>query len=246
MSHLRPGLGEIKFINWAYSFLATKVMVSSRDLIAIAKSSGEELKEKISKAGDYSFIELENIHGSIDKVIQFLQHPPFNQEIYKVIQAVESNFERRVGLTLIRSVNNTINSVRTFISTLSDIAELDTRLAELVQLNDNIDFIAVTDAAGQVIFHSSDEYRGTTIPALSLLPPEPMRSRYRFRTPRKPERPAVEPGAGVATASGLRKTSTREPVLSMRSRADCCSSLPPFRVTSSNSAKASRVISSSG
>jgi signal transduction histidine kinase len=87
------------------------------------------------------------------------------------------NSERRVGLTLIRSVNNTINSVRTFISTLSDIAELDTRLAELVQLNDNIDFIAVTDAAGQVIFHSSDEYRGTTIPALSLLPPEETVSR---------------------------------------------------------------------
>lgn len=80
--------------------------------------------------------------------------------------------ERRVGLTLIRSVNNTINSVRAFISTLNDIAELDTRLAELVDLNANIDFIAVTDAEGVVIFHSDREYRNAQVPELAHLPEE--------------------------------------------------------------------------
>lgn len=78
-------------------------------------------------------------------------------------QSVLVNSERRVGLTLIRSVSNTINSVRSFIHSLADIAELDTRLAELVQLNDNIDFIAVTDAAGYVIFHSDNQYEGKTV-----------------------------------------------------------------------------------
>jgi signal transduction histidine kinase len=80
------------------------------------------------------------------------------------------NSERRVGLTLIRSVNNTINSVRSFISTLRDIEELNTRLAELVQLNANIDFIAVTDAAGYAIFHSTDAYEGIRIAELAQLP----------------------------------------------------------------------------
>ncbi|HEX2906790.1 MAG TPA: ATP-binding protein [Phototrophicaceae bacterium] len=82
-------------------------------------------------------------------------------------QAVLTNTERRVGLTLIRSVNNTINSVRAFISSLSDIAELDTRLTELVQLNTDIDFIAVTDATGLVIFHSDHQYQGQQVSGLS-------------------------------------------------------------------------------
>lgn len=85
-------------------------------------------------------------------------------------QSVLVNSERRVGLTLIRSVNTTINSVRSFISTLSDISELDTRLSELVQLNENIEFIAVTDVEGNIIFHSSDEYQGRLISELSQLP----------------------------------------------------------------------------
>ncbi len=87
-------------------------------------------------------------------------------------QAVLVNSERRVGLTLIRSVNNTINSVRSFINSLSDIAELNTRLAELVRLNTNIDFIAVTDAAGLVIFHSDSQYTGKVVSEFAQLPPE--------------------------------------------------------------------------
>lgn len=80
--------------------------------------------------------------------------------------------EHRIGITLIRSVNNTINSVRSFITTLYDIAELNTRLGELVELNDNIDFIAVTDDAGFVIFHSDEAFSRITIPELTELSTE--------------------------------------------------------------------------
>lgn len=79
------------------------------------------------------------------------------------------NSERRVGLTLIRSVNNTIDSVRSFITTLSDISELDSRLDELVQLNANIDFIAVTDDDGNIIVHSNENYVGTRVDELAQL-----------------------------------------------------------------------------
>ena len=85
-------------------------------------------------------------------------------------QSVLINSERRVGLTLILSVNNTITSVKPFISTLSDIAELDTRLSELVQLNDNIDFIAVTDVTGTVIFHSEQAHEDTRVEEIAQLP----------------------------------------------------------------------------
>jgi signal transduction histidine kinase len=91
---------------------------------------------------------------------------------YFTQRGVLINSERRVGLTLISAVNNTINTVRPFIRTLSDIAELDTRLAELVELNDNIDFIAITDDSGFAIFHSDDTYQGQSIAALTELPTE--------------------------------------------------------------------------
>jgi len=99
MSHMKPGLGELQFLNWAWSFLASKVRRASRDFIVIAKSAAEDLKNNIKHGADYSVMELENIMGSIDNVVKFLQHPPFAKDIYEVIQGVTENFERRVGLT---------------------------------------------------------------------------------------------------------------------------------------------------
>lgn len=99
MSHVKPGMGELKFLNWAFSFLAGKVRTASRDFIGIAKSAGEELKDIIKHGSDYTTIEVEALHGSIDNVVKFLQHPPFNQEIYKIIEGVAGNFEKRTGLT---------------------------------------------------------------------------------------------------------------------------------------------------
>jgi hypothetical protein len=36
---------------------------------------------------------------TITEIVQFLQHPPFNGDIWKVIEAVAEQFDRRVGLT---------------------------------------------------------------------------------------------------------------------------------------------------
>jgi len=99
ISHMKPGMGELKFINWAMSFLAGKVKIACRDFVVIAKSAGEELKSIIQNGQDYTLIELEKAHGTISEVVQFLQHPGFNGDIYKVIEAVTENFEKRVGLT---------------------------------------------------------------------------------------------------------------------------------------------------
>ncbi len=99
MSHLKPGMGELKFLNWAYSFLAGRVRIACRDFVAIMKSAGEELKDRIKHGPDYTVLEIEQLHGSIDNVVKFLQHPQFNPEIYKVIEGVTASFERRTGLT---------------------------------------------------------------------------------------------------------------------------------------------------
>lgn len=100
MSHLKPGMGELKFLNWAYSYLAGKIRTTSRDFIAVLKEAGEDLKSKILNGHDLTCLELEGTtHKTIQEVVQFLQHPQFNGDIWKVIQAIEMNWEKRVGLT---------------------------------------------------------------------------------------------------------------------------------------------------
>jgi hypothetical protein len=99
MSHLKPGLGELQFINWAYSFIAGKIKTASRDIIVVSKALSEEIKSAILSGCDYELVEIERAHGTISEVVQFLRHPEFQGDIWKVIEAVEANFEKRVGLT---------------------------------------------------------------------------------------------------------------------------------------------------
>jgi hypothetical protein len=99
MSHMRPAMGELKFLNWAYSFIASKIGVACRDFIVCKKSLGEELKRTLLSGADYELMEMPEVQGSISDAVQFLQHPNFNGDIWKVIEAIEANFEKRVGLT---------------------------------------------------------------------------------------------------------------------------------------------------
>lgn len=99
MSHLKPALGELKFINWMYSFVAGKIKVACRDFLAMRKSLSEDIKETILHGTDYELVQIEEQHGTISEVVQFLQHPQFHGDIWKVLEAVEANFEKRVGLT---------------------------------------------------------------------------------------------------------------------------------------------------
>jgi hypothetical protein len=99
MSHMKPALGELKFLNWAYSFVASKIRITSRDFIAMKKSVGEELKTAILHGGDLELLEIEADHGTISEAVQFLQHPTFNADIWQVLDRIEQNFEKRVGLS---------------------------------------------------------------------------------------------------------------------------------------------------
>jgi hypothetical protein len=98
MSHLRAGIGELKFLNWAYSFLAGKMRNTTRDFIAIKKEAGEEIKTAILEGRDLTLLDLEADHKAVNELIQFLQHPEVNKDIWQVIAAVEENFDKRVGL----------------------------------------------------------------------------------------------------------------------------------------------------
>ena len=99
MPHLKAGMGELKFLNWTMSFLMGKVRNTTRDFICIKKEAGEEIKSIILEGKDLTLIELESSHGTISEIVSFLQHPEVNGDIWKMIEAVEGNFDKRVGLT---------------------------------------------------------------------------------------------------------------------------------------------------
>lgn len=99
ISHLKPGVGELTFLNWAYSFLAGKIRTTCRDFLAIKKSASEEAKKMIEHGVDLTIVEIDEVNGKISEAVQFLQHPPMNRDIWDIIEAVSDQFERRVGLT---------------------------------------------------------------------------------------------------------------------------------------------------
>jgi hypothetical protein len=112
MPHLKAGMGELKFLNWTMSFLMGKVRNTTRDFIAIKKEAGEEIKTAILEGKDLTLLELDSTHGTISELIQFLQHPEVNGDIWKMISAVEENFDKRVGLTELMYGNQGATQIR--------------------------------------------------------------------------------------------------------------------------------------
>jgi len=102
ISLIRPGIGELRFINWAMSFLATRIAASSQVLIGVAKAADENLKSKLlEKAeGGFKIVEIsEGIGRSVNDVISVFNLPGVTEDMYRIIAEVTSLFDRRVGLT---------------------------------------------------------------------------------------------------------------------------------------------------
>jgi hypothetical protein len=99
MSHVKPAMGEQKFLDWAYSFIAGKIRTTCRDLIAYPKDY-EEIAEALKSSGDLGLIPVEvQQGGTVKGMLEFIQHAAMNGDIWRVIEAVERNFEKRTGLT---------------------------------------------------------------------------------------------------------------------------------------------------
>jgi hypothetical protein len=102
ISHLKPGMGELKFLNWAMSFLAGRVMVSCKTMVGVAKAAGDDIKDQILKHEEngFSLVELsETLGRSVTDIVSVFQLPEVSPEIWKILQAVSDMFDKRVGLT---------------------------------------------------------------------------------------------------------------------------------------------------
>jgi|694.fasta_scaffold141227_3 hypothetical protein len=102
ISHLKPGLAELKFLNWAMSFLAGRLMVSCKTMVGVAKAAGDDIKDQILKHEEngFSLLELsETLGRSVDDIVSVFQMPQVTPEIWQIMQAVMDMFDKRVGLT---------------------------------------------------------------------------------------------------------------------------------------------------
>ena len=102
ISHIKPGISELRFINWAMSFLATRVMTSCKTTVAVAKAAGDDVKDQLLKHEEsgFSIVEIsETLGRSVDDIVSVFQMPEVNPEIWKIIDAVSMQFDKATGLT---------------------------------------------------------------------------------------------------------------------------------------------------
>lgn len=101
MSHFKPGLGELKWLTWAMSFLANKVRTSCGTIIGVHSTAADEIVPALESNSDNRIVKItQAMEGKkLTDFVDFLQQPPFHGDIYTVIQAVMNEFDKRIGLS---------------------------------------------------------------------------------------------------------------------------------------------------
>lgn len=111
ISHIKPGIPELRFLCWAFSFLAQRVAVSCETLVGVSKAADQDIKDQIlsQSQGGFKIVELSEILGrSVSDVISVFQLPNVTSEVWEVISAVTEMLEKRLGLTeLVYGMTNT-------------------------------------------------------------------------------------------------------------------------------------------
>lgn len=102
ISHIKPGIGELRFLNFALSFAAQRAAVSCETLIGVSKAADQDVKDQILATSERGFkiVELsETLGRSVNDLISVFQLPTVSPELWKIIEAVTEMFDKRVGLT---------------------------------------------------------------------------------------------------------------------------------------------------
>jgi hypothetical protein len=102
MSHLKPALGEVRFIDFCMSFLAKKVRTVCDDMMGVLKSASDDIRAALSsdEIAGYKVLEIEQHMGKdIREIISFIQAPAFHGDIWRMLAEVAEQVAKRLGLT---------------------------------------------------------------------------------------------------------------------------------------------------
>lgn len=102
MSHLKPGIGELKFLDWAMSHVAAKMQTACDDIIGVIEAAGDDIAKQLNtrKSSGYKVVKVPSHFGkSVQEIFSAIQMPPFHGDIWNVIAAVAQRLDKRLGLT---------------------------------------------------------------------------------------------------------------------------------------------------
>lgn len=100
LAPLAMGLGELMFLNVMISVLCDRAYATSRNIIAYFKSAAEQLQADFRSGKHEVFIEInDTFQKSVSDLVQFVQQPAINYDVFRMLETVSDMFDKRVGLT---------------------------------------------------------------------------------------------------------------------------------------------------
>lgn len=102
VSHIRPGIGELRFLNWGMSFLMTRIATSCETIIGVSKAADADIKDQLLAPSENGFKLLEiseSIGRSVNDIVSVFAVPGVTRDMWDILAAVAEQFDKRVGLT---------------------------------------------------------------------------------------------------------------------------------------------------
>ena len=102
ISHIKPAIGELRLLNWCFSFLATRIATSCETVVAVQKAADQDIKDKLlaPSEGGFKVIELSELLGRrVEDVVSVFQMPQVSKDLWDIIQAIMDQFAQRTGLS---------------------------------------------------------------------------------------------------------------------------------------------------
>ncbi len=96
---MKPGLGELVFLNVAMSILAGRMWHNSKLITAVKESAKKYVEDALNSGDELVVIGIKEVHDDINKMISEFQHRDISFDVYKIIDQVFTLFDRRVGLS---------------------------------------------------------------------------------------------------------------------------------------------------
>jgi hypothetical protein len=102
LSYIKPGIGELRFMQWAFSFLMQRVAISCETIIGVSKAADYDLKQQILAPSENGFkiVEISEALGkSVNEIMSVFQSPNVTSDLPNLINEVSQMFDKRCGLT---------------------------------------------------------------------------------------------------------------------------------------------------
>lgn len=102
VSHIRPAIGELRLLNWCFSFLATRIATSCETIVAVQKAADETIKQQLlaPSEGGFKIVELSELLGRrIEDIVSVFQMPQVTKDLWDIISAILDEFAKRTGLS---------------------------------------------------------------------------------------------------------------------------------------------------